>query len=46
MGKMKKYKVMRSKFRNRYEKYGAVAPIAGRFMNFRTMNFSGSILTE
>jgi len=43
---MKKYEVMESKFRNLYEKYGAVASIAGGFVNFKTVNFSGSISTE
>jgi len=45
-GKMKKYEIMRSKFRNRYEKYDAVTSIAGGFVNFRTVNFSESISTE
>jgi len=45
-GKMKKYEIMESKFRNRYEKYDAMASIAGGFVNFRAMNFSESISTE
>jgi len=46
MGKMKKYEVMESKFRNRYAKHGAMASIAGGLVNFRTVNFSESISLE
>jgi len=37
---------MEPKFRNRYEKYGALASIAGGFVNFRTADFSESISAE
>jgi len=37
---------MESKFRNRYEKHDAVASIAWGFVNFKTVNFSGSISSE
>jgi len=43
---MKKYGIMGFKFRNRPERYDAMASIAGGFVNFRTMNFSESISTE
>jgi len=37
---------MRSKFRDQYEKHGALASIAGGFVNFKTVNFSESISSE
>jgi len=45
MGKMKKYEIMVSKFRNRHEKYDPMTSIAGVFANFRTVDFSESIST-
>jgi len=38
---MKKYEIMGSKFRNRYEKYGAMASIAGGFVNYKLMGPNG-----
>jgi|GEM_PF-2272295 len=46
IGKMKKYEIMGPKFINRYEKYYTMTSIVGGFMNFRTMNSSGSIPSE
>jgi len=37
---------MGSKFENRPERYDTMTSIVGGFVNFKTMNFSGSISTE
>jgi len=36
-GKMKKYEVMGSRFKNRPERYDAVTTIIGRFVNYKLM---------
>jgi len=42
--KMKKYGIMGSKFRNRYERYDTMTSIVGGFVNFRIMNSCTPIL--
>ena len=44
IGKMKKYGIMGSKFRNRYERYDTMTSIVGGFVNFRIMNSCTPIL--
>jgi len=45
-GKMKKYGIMGSKFKNIPERYDTMTSIVGGFVNFRTVNSSESISTE